>query len=445
MIRIRTLIALALCLAGIFLAVLLLSKHHGVPVFGEAIMAACGAGEGCDVVSQSRYAIFLGLPLAGWGLFFYGSLFALLLPLAASGSEERKDQGSLAFALVAAALVLDVALLFLQAFVIKAFCKFCIATYVVNAGLLASLWPFRKPSSAAAFVFGAENRSAFAAWIAAVVAVLGMTASANAALADRRALAGQSILGTPPLLQAPARTPAPGSIEEQLAAAQAEAKKWKDTLDNDRKLQVYLVEKAKRDFNEAQVEKLDLSRAPSQGTKNGPLHVVTFSDFMCPFCRDLAAGLKNFLPNSANVQSHYKHYPLDTACNSQLGRTVHPGSCEFSLAGICAEGMGHFWEFHDKVFARTWDTATREDVLQIAASAGLDRVKMGTCMDSTATKGLLAKDIEEGWRAGVAGSTPTVFINGRKVESTNYFFLALEEERKRLGLPAQALSGRRPQ
>ena len=320
----------------------------------------------------------------------------------------------------------------------------CIATYVVNAGLLASLWPFRKPSSAVAFVFGAENRGAFAAWIAAVVAVLGMTASANAALTERRALAGQSILGTPPLLQAPAATPAPGSLEQQLASAQAEAKKWKDTLDDDRRLQIYLTEKAKRDFNEAPPEKLDLSRAPSQGTKNGPVHVVSFSDFMCPFCRDLAVGLRNFLPGSANVQSHYKHFPLDTTCNTQIGRTVHPGSCDFSLASICAEGAGRFWEFHDKVFARSWDTATREDVLQIATSAGLDRAKVTACMDSAATKGLLAKDIEEGVRAGV-GSTPTIFINGRKVASTNYFFLALEEERKRLGLPAQSLSARRPQ
>ena len=444
MIRARTVVALALCVAGVFLAVLLLSKHYGVAVFGEAVMAVCGAGEGCDVVSQSRYGIFLGLPLAAWGLFFYGSLFALLLPVAVSGTDDRRDQGSLGFVLVCTALFIDLILLLLQVFVIKAFCKFCIATYVVNAGLLIALWPFKKTSAAQAFVFGAENRGAFAAWIAAVVAVFGMTASANAALTDRRTLAGQSILGTPPLLQAPAAKPAAGSLEEQLAAAQAEAKKWKDTLDNDRKLQVYLMEKAKRDFNEAQVAKIDLTRAPSQGSKDGPVHVATFSDFMCPFCRDLAVGLRNFLPNSANVQIHYKQFPLDMACNTGIGRTVHPGACEFSLAGICAEGMGKFWEFHDKAFARSWDTATREDVLQVAASAGLDRARVSACMDSAGTRGLLTKDIQEGLQVGV-GSTPTLFINGRKVESTNYFFLALEEERKRLGLPDNALSGRRPQ
>ena len=55
-------------------------------------------------------------------------------------------------------------------------------------------------------------------------------------------------------------------------------------------------------------------------------------------------------------------------------------------------------------------------------------------MDSAATKGLLARDIEEGWNAGVA-STPTLFVNGRKLQSTGVFLLAIEEERKRLNLP----------
>ena len=68
--------------------------------------------------------------------------------------------------------------------------------------------------------------------------------------------------------------------------------------------------------------------------------------------RDLAAGLKNYLPNTGNqVKSVYKHYPLDKACNPSLGSTVHPGACDLALAGICAEESGRFWEFHDKVVA----------------------------------------------------------------------------------------------
>ena len=441
MAKIRIAIALGLCVAGAFLTIILLSKHYGVPLLGEAVMAACGTGEGCDVVAQSRYSAFLGLPLAAWGLFFYGSVLVLLLPELVSDSEERKT-GAASFALVlaATAIVIDAALLFVQAFLIKAFCTFCVATYGVNLALIAALWSFGF-TGAADFLLTPKHRASLLSWAAAALATFGLSFSLDMALADRKALASASILGVPlppaaSVASEATPTPAQGSVEEQLASARAEAKKWKDTLDDDKRLNVYLMNKALREFNESPVVSHDLARAPRQGPKDAPIHVVSYSDFMCPFCRDLAQGLQRFLPTAGGqIQLHYKHFPLDAACNEQVGHSLHPGSCELSRAGICAEELGRFQEFHDKVFARPWDRATREDALDIGASVGLDRNRLGACMDSQATRGILARDIADGWKVGVGGSTPTVFINGRKVPSTNLFLLSLEEERKRLNLP----------
>ena len=106
MARTRISAALLLCLAGGALSLILLSKHYGVPLLGEAALAACGEDGGCDIVSQSRYAVFLGLPLAAWGLLFYGSLFALLAPALSGRTEETPEPSpSLAFFLVA--LIID--------------------------------------------------------------------------------------------------------------------------------------------------------------------------------------------------------------------------------------------------------------------------------------------------------------------------------------------------
>jgi protein-disulfide isomerase/uncharacterized membrane protein len=435
MARTRLAVALLLSVAGGALALILLSKHYGVPLLGEAVLAACGEGGGCDVVSQSRYAVFLSLPLAAWGLILYGSLAALLAPSLFGKSEQETDPGlSLGFVLSALAVLIDVVLFGLQIFAIKAFCKFCIATYFVNLLLVASLWPHRQMSRAASFLFAPETRRAFVAWLFAALWVAATAIALNSALQGRKELAGNSILGTPTMLQAPQKVEK-GPLDQQLAAAQAEAKKWKDTLDDERKLQIYLNQKARDDFNKAEVAKLDLSRAPSEGAKDGPITVVSFSDFMCPFCRDLAMGLKNFLPTAGDqIRVRYKNFPLDGACNVRIGQTIHPGSCELALGGVCAEESGRFWEYHDKVFAQRWDRATRDDVLKIGASVGLDGVKLKSCMDSAATRGLLAKDIDEGWRVGVA-STPTIFVNGRRLQSAGVFLLAIEEERKRLALP----------
>jgi len=435
MARTRLAVALLLSIAGGALALILLSKHYGVPLLGAAVLAACGEGGGCDIVSQSRYAVFLSIPLAAWGLVLYGSLAALLAPALFGESGEEPDPGlSLAFAFSALAVLIDVVLFGLQIFAIKAFCKFCIATYFVNLLLVASLWPHRRLSRAASFLFAEKPRRAFVAWAIATLWVLATAVAGSSALEGRKELAGSSILGTPTMLQAPQKVEK-GPLDEQLAAAQAEAKKWKDTLDDERRLQIYLNQKARDDFNKAVVAKLDLSRAPSEGAKDGPISVVSFSDFMCPFCRDLALGLKNFLPTAGNqIRVRFKNFPLDGSCNVRLGQTIHQGACDLAKGGICAEENGRFWEYHDKVFSQRWDRATREDVLRIGASVGLDGATLRSCMDSAATKGLLARDIDEGWNFGV-GSTPTIFVNGRKLQSTGVFLLAIEEERKRLNLP----------
>jgi protein-disulfide isomerase len=419
---------------------MLLSRHYGVPLLGEAVLAACGEGGGCDIVSQSRYSTLLGVPLAAWGLFFYGSVLALLAPSLLAGAEDTEEAApSLAFFLVALAVGIDVVLLGLQAFVIKAFCSFCIATYAVNLVSLAALWPFKQTAEALNFLVTARARRSLVAWIIASLSVGGAGVTGDAALRGRKSEAADSILGVPTMLQAPQKIER-GSVEEQLAEARAEAKKWKDTLDDERRLQIYLNQKAKDDFNKAEVVALDLAHAPAQGATTGPIRVVSYSDFMCPFCRDLATALRNYLPSVSNrVTAYYKQFPLDTSCNAHVGQSLHPGACELARGGVCAQESGRFWEYHDKVFAQRWDRATREDVLRIGVSAGLDASALGSCMDAAATKGRLAKDIDEAARVGVL-STPTLFVNGRKLQSSGVFLLAIEEERKRLNLPP--LSGR---
>ena len=46
-------------------------------LFGEH-PAFCGEGSGCDLVQNSRWATFLGMPMATWGLFTYLMLAALI-------------------------------------------------------------------------------------------------------------------------------------------------------------------------------------------------------------------------------------------------------------------------------------------------------------------------------------------------------------------------------
>lgn len=114
-------------LLGLFLGAYLSLYKFGV--IGEL---ACNVGS-CERVQTSRWSVFLGLPVATWGVGFY----LLMLVLSFASLQERfvESRGlSLAMMVLAGWGVLFTAWLnYLEAFVIHAWCEWCIgsATIVV--------------------------------------------------------------------------------------------------------------------------------------------------------------------------------------------------------------------------------------------------------------------------------------------------------------------------
>lgn len=83
----------------------------------------CGVGQGCDSVRLSSYSSLLGMPTPLFGIIF----FALALELALlSGERARRLLVPLGFA----GGVMGLAFILLQAFVVHAFCVFCLVTDV---------------------------------------------------------------------------------------------------------------------------------------------------------------------------------------------------------------------------------------------------------------------------------------------------------------------------
>ncbi|MEP6491436.1 MAG: vitamin K epoxide reductase family protein [bacterium] len=100
--------------------------------FGVIGTLACGVGS-CERVQTSRWSVFLGLPVATWGIGFY----VLMLALAIAGMQERfADSRRLSLAMMLLAgwgVVFTAWLNYLEGFVIHAWCEWCIgsATMVV--------------------------------------------------------------------------------------------------------------------------------------------------------------------------------------------------------------------------------------------------------------------------------------------------------------------------
>lgn len=117
----RMLMAL-ISLAGLFLAIYLTLYK-----FGFIGTLVCNVGS-CEQVQTSRWSVLLGLPVATWGVGFY----ALLLALTIAGLQPRFAESrrlSLALVLLTGWGVLFTAWLnYLEAFVIHAWCEWCLGS-----------------------------------------------------------------------------------------------------------------------------------------------------------------------------------------------------------------------------------------------------------------------------------------------------------------------------
>jgi len=421
--------AILLLLVGAVLAALLLMQHHGEPGAVGAVKELCGDGQtsGCEVVAQSQYSRLAGVPLAALGLFFYLSLAALLLLATAAGSDAEAAGLRLALGATLFALAVDVVLFGLQGFVIKAFCRLCLATYAVNAVLAVALWPARQSKQG----LSALGRLALTGWAIAVASLAGGVLAWNGTLVARAANRAGTLLGAP---AASAAAVTPGGDE----ALRVEVQRLHETLDDPQKYNEYLTAKSEREFDAASVQTFELAGVPVKGAADARIQVVEFSDFLCPYCRAIAGAFKDFLPQSqGRVSVRFKNYPLDKECNAHMNNTIHVGACWVARGGICAQQQGKFWAYHDRIFENPPREPGRSDVVKLAGEAGLDATALAACLDAPGTSARLKAEVDEAERAGVK-ATPTLFLNGKKLPRVNDFLVMVEKESARLGLPPLA-------
>jgi uncharacterized membrane protein len=100
--------------------------------------SVCGSSTGCSTVLSSAYATIKGIPTAAFGAAAYFTVFSSAI-LAAFGY--TRARGFLAV-LVAGMFIASLYFLYLQAFVLHAFCPFCLFSAAMTfllAGLLVAL------------------------------------------------------------------------------------------------------------------------------------------------------------------------------------------------------------------------------------------------------------------------------------------------------------------
>jgi uncharacterized membrane protein len=125
-----------LSLCGLADAIYLTIEH----ITGQSVR--CTIVAGCSEVLSSSYAVVGGYPLASIGALAYFTVFSLAI-LALFG---YRIASQLLILLVLAMCLVSLWLIYLQAFVIHAFCQFCLLSAIITfslTGLALLLWKMR--------------------------------------------------------------------------------------------------------------------------------------------------------------------------------------------------------------------------------------------------------------------------------------------------------------
>jgi uncharacterized membrane protein len=106
---------------------------------------ACGpVFHGCSTVAASRYSVLFGIPLSAWGLVFYVCVLTLVLSMRYQLLEKvrlgfvRPYVPQLLLVATTLGVVSSVYFIYLQAFVINAWCMYCVVSAVLSVSIFIS-------------------------------------------------------------------------------------------------------------------------------------------------------------------------------------------------------------------------------------------------------------------------------------------------------------------
>ena len=389
----RIIILLLTGLLGTFVSGLLLLQHYNEAHAVSLVSMMCG-GEtvsGCSAVNRSEYAVFAGVPLAAYGLLFYLSVSLFLCLASVADTKTQEMSMGLIFFIVSVALLIDFILLGIQAFSLKTFCILCLVTYTLTVVLLIGTFPFRRNVRRGTFQENTQQpgrRVIITSWLVGTVVLAFAVGALNLAMH----------------FQDPA------------------------TFDN------RLDQIAYDEYQQSPLKNIDVQGIPLEGPENAPIKIVLYSDFLCPWCRQIAMTIQQHIKRwDPNVAVYFKAYPLDELCNPYEKKNTHPGACWAALGALCAQEQGLFWEYHDRIFTLPPRNPRPQDILKIGTDIGLDTTRMKQCLLSLPMRGKVHLQVEDGRAMGVTG-TPGIFINGKKLPRIGYFNSVLSMEAKRLGI-----------
>jgi Na+/H+ antiporter NhaA len=151
-------------------------------------------------------------------------------------------------------------------------------------------------------------------------------------------------------------------------------------------------------------EEVDPERDHIRGSQQGPVTLVEYGDYECPYCGRAEVVVRELLDSFGDdLRYVWRHLPLND---------VHPNAQMAAEAAEAAGAQGAFWEMNDRLLQHQ-DQLTPADLRRHAEELGLDVDRFWDELRRREYAERVADDVASADASGVAG-TPGFFINGRR-------------------------------
>ena len=378
--RARTLM-IVFALAGLLASAASAWVHHQLLTQpGYTSVCDINATFSCTQAYLSPYGTLLGVPVAILGAIWFALVLAVLVAAPGGTPAFRENVAAYVFALSTAGLAVVLYLAYASFFILNALCVLCIASYIAVIGLfIVSGAASTVPMSRLPGRFSRDLRALLSSPVAIAIALVFLAGAGTlVALFPRE---GQPAAAAAAPAAAPGQPAAAGQVPADFDA------QWKA----------------------APRENIGVA---ADGAK---VLIVKFNDYQCPACADahrMYSGIIKALQQVHPGQIKFVtiDYPLETECNANVGRDIHPGACEAAAAVRMVRPLGKAEEMEEWLYGN--QAAMTPDTVRAAAQ------RIAGITDNNTRSPEVLREVQRDTAVGGVlrvGSTPTYFINGVRI------------------------------
>ena len=152
------------------------------------------------------------------------------------------------------------------------------------------------------------------------------------------------------------------------------------------------------------------------GNPNAPVKVDAYEDFRCSACLFYSQNVEPLvLQNYVDTGKVYYTFHFFIVIDGNDGTDA---SYRSANAALCASEQGHFWDYHDTLYANQITESaslyTDARLATMAENLKLDMTAFNQCFQAKKYASVIQGDISQGVKLKITG-TPSIFVNGTLV------------------------------